>query len=165
MPRWLLPAVVLTLAVSFPSNSATAGLFSHDEAVGCAPTCAAPIDNCVQAPTCCAPTVATVPSCYAPTHCAPACAPVVGPACAVPCDGYYENCVEIDCCGPVACEERECCVKRFFGKLMDLERRKNRCLKDTFFGWCDDDCDDCDTIECAPVYYYEPGCAVPYQGY
>ena len=147
MPRWVFAAAVLTLAVAFPAAPAKAGWFSHhggchDE---CAPSCATPCE-----PTCCAP-VECAPACE-PTCCAPA-APTCGcpDACGeVYCDGCYEEC------------EPECCLKRCARKLWDLEKRKNRCLKDTFFGWrnkggCHDQCYE----ECAPVEYYQPSCGAP----
>ena len=152
MPRWLLSAAVLALLAGFSGGSARAGLFSHGHDDDCVPSCAAPIENCAPIPSCSVP---LSPTCCAPT----ACAPVVGPSCAIPvtCGDRY-NYVETGCCETESCE-RECVLKRCFRKMMDLERRKNQCLKDTFLGWRDND--DCHSGECAPVYYYEPGCAVP----
>ena len=137
MPRWLFAAAITTVAVAFAAAPARAGWFSpqggcHDE---CVPTCSAPAE-CYSAPTCCAPA--------APTCCAPAyngCGEVY-------CDGSYQNC------------EREGCFRRSVKKLWDLEKRKNRCLKETFCGWMNrghhGGCDDC-----APLEYYQPACGAP----
>jgi hypothetical protein len=158
MPRWLFAAAVTTLAVAFATAPARAGWFSshsgcHDE---CAPTCAAPCDCYHHAPACGAPTgcyagptCATPMDCYqSPTCCAPAaptcCAPAeCGDVC---CDGGYQEC------------EREGCFRRCVRRLWDLEKRKNRCLKETFCGWHDRRaCNDC-----APLEYYQPACGAPY---
>lgn len=146
MPRWLFAAAVLTLAVAFPAAPARAGWFSSHggHADDCCPTCAAPPECCPQ------------PACCAPVECYP-----VAPECCAP---GYDACGEVYCDGSYGECEEEGCLKRCFKKLWHLEQRKNRCLKDTFFGWrdkgghgCHDECADC-----APLEYYQPGCATPY---
>lgn len=142
MPRWLLSSAVLLASVAFSSASATAGLFGHwghhHEA-----DCAVPVD-CGVPVSCAMPVDCGVPvSCAAPVDCG---VPMV-----------YDNCVEVEC-GDVP-YRKECGLKRGFCKLMDLERRKNRYLKEKLLGWrhrsaCHDD-------HCEPVYYYEADCAVP----
>lgn len=143
--RWLLSAALVALAVTFTGPQASAGLFSHNHSVGCAPSCAAPVGNCVTAP---ASTYYAQPACAAPVNCAPATV-----VCGDPC---------VSCNGACSCEQKGC-VRSFFDKIMDLERRKNQCLKDTFLGWRDNN--DCDS--CSPRYYYPvdttcaPNCSVP----
>lgn len=152
--RWLSSAALFALAVTITSGPAGAGLFSPDHAGGCAPTCAAPMGNCVEIPV---STYYAQPACAAPTSCAP----VVGPVCAAPATVVCGD-PHVSYGGNGSCEKNGC-VRNFFDKVMELERRKNQCLKDTFFGWCDDD--DCES--CAPRYYYQvdrtcaPNCSVP----
>lgn len=141
MPRWVIAAAVLTLAVAFPATPARAGLFSHHHGPDCGvPTCAAP--------------VGCAPSCAAPIACEPSCCAPVAPTCAVP---VYDGCGEVYCDGCYDECEKECCIRRAFKKLASLERRKNRCLKDLFCGHDDDCCYE----ECAPVEYYQPSCGAP----
>ncbi len=145
MPRWVFAAAVLTLAVAFPAAPAKAGWFSHHGGCDdCAPTCGVPCE-----PTCCAP-AECAPACE-PTCCAPA-----APTCGCPdmCgDACYDNCCNE--CKP------ECCLKRMGRKLWSMEKRKNACLKDTFFGWRNKGCHDECYSDCAPVEYYQPSCGTP----
>ena len=153
MTRIASAAAVLMLA--FSASPASAGLFS----------------KCHQND-CCEPSCA-VPSCSAPceTGCAPSCAMPYsyGPSCAVPSCGCPDTCGDA-CggCGEVYCDgccapEKDCCLKRVGKKLWSLEKRKNACLLRTFFGkGCHDECHDgCGGYDCAPVEYYQPGCAAP----
>lgn len=152
MRRWMISLVALTLAVAFQASSAQAGLFSshggcHDN--DCCPTCAAPTDCCTQ-PTCAAP-VACAPSCSAP---ATECCTTAMPSCATP-GMYYDGCGgDVYCDGCYDECERECRLKRVGRRLWHREKRKNACLKRTFFGRCHRD-DECYTGDCAPHYYYQ----------
>ena len=122
-------AAVLMLA--FSAAPVGAGLFSHHDDCGCAPSCAVPY-----APTC------GVPSCGVPTECGYG-AVDCGPSC---CDSY---------CAP----KRPCFLKRMCSSLWNLEKRKNACLLGMFKGrgGCHNDCGDCG---CAPSYY-EASCCAP----
>lgn len=147
MHRCLVPAAVLMMTVTFSTAAADAGwLSSHGigQAEDCCPTCATPPDCHVLRPDCSTPI---------------SCAPVVPDCCTpnVPMYGGGE-CHE-EYCGEIACDDsyvasEEGCIKRGFKKLMDLERRKNRCLIDTFFGRRDKHDGSC-YGDCAPIYYYQ----------
>jgi hypothetical protein len=153
MRRWMITAAALTLVVTFQAGAAQAGLFSshggcHDN--NCAPSCATPTGCCTQ-PTCAAP-VECAPSCCAPV--APTCCAPVMPNCATP-GVCYDGCGEVYCDCQDDCD-KECRLKRLGHRLMNLERRKNACLKRTFFGRCHNDCNDgCYSGDCAPNYYYQ----------
>ena len=150
----VLPAVTLTFAVFSLAGLGEAGELSSWRTIGqadCCPTCASPAECIV-----------TNPDCASPTACIPR------PNCCTPNVPMYDSvtnyhpeaCEEIGCDG-YAVDSNEGCVKRGFKKLMELERRKNRCLIDTFFGWRHEDTHSCHNMDCVPNYYYQSQRATP----
>lgn len=122
------------------------------------PACAAPAPVCAPAPSCCAP--APAPSCCAPAP--KCCAPAPAPSCCAPaapsCCAPAPSCCAPapSCCEKKSCCSKGCCLTKlfhkkkqcnncgcdqcqqqasnptFFSKMMDIERRKNEWLVETF---------------------------------
>lgn len=146
----------LLICTAALSVHAEAGWLSQDSSCGnedCSPSCASPRECAIVTPDCCSPTscLPATPNCCTPN---------------VPmhdCVTDYDSCdgVEIDCDGN-SVRASDGCVKRSFKKLMELERRKNRCLIDTFFGWRNKDRSDCHGMDCAPNYYYQSQRVAPH---
>lgn len=148
MLRCLVFAASITTTITL-STTAGAGLFSsHGGRASneCCPTCATPQDCYVLRPDCASPT-ACVPNCCTPN--------VAMHGCADDC------CGEIDCNGSY-CGSNDGCVKSGLKKLWELEKRKNRCLIDTFFGRRTKSHSHCDGLDCVPNYYYQSQRVAPH---
>lgn len=129
--------------------TADADYESDSKVVGAALECAAPEPACAApAPCAPAPTCAPAPSCCAPAPAAPSCCAPAAPSCCAPAPTCCEQkscCKSHGCCltkmfhRKKQCNTCECdqCQQHaarpnFFSQVMELERRKNAWLVETF---------------------------------
>ncbi|MEM9701477.1 MAG: hypothetical protein AAF907_03420 [Planctomycetota bacterium] len=141
--RLFLAAGALAVALPSAASAQTACGCSAPPAIGYGyadASCAAPIGG------------GFGPTCAAPVYATPACGDICGPTCAAP--AYYGGCDY-----GYACPPQQCCVKGFFSKLWELEKRKNAWLLSKLRGngcGCVPDCAPVCAPVCAP-----PVCAAP----